>query len=133
MLGVGLAVLAAGALLRATLVVEHGVRRLLVAVRGVLDEERLGFLEALGLAAASLPYRALRGVEILVAGDAADRGCFARGGALLLLDALLRVSCGIGAVAHLRRLLAALVLVVGYPPRGARNGTPPRGASLTVR
>src|ERR1700722_5435866 len=65
--------------------------RLLIAVRGVVDQRGLRSLESLCLTAACLQDRALGRVEILIAGLAADLRCFARGQiCLLLLVGLLR-------------------------------------------
>ena len=64
------------------------MRRLLIAVRRMLDQRLLGLFEALGLSASALDDRSLRGIEVLVAGDAADaRRLGGRGVDLILLVA----------------------------------------------
>jgi hypothetical protein len=52
----------------------------------LVDEGVFGLLEALGLSPARLAHRPLRGVEVLVAGHAADGARLRSGGGGLLLD-----------------------------------------------
>jgi hypothetical protein len=52
--------------------VEDRVRRLLVAVRGMLDQRSLGLLETLGLSAPALDHGTPGWIEILVTCDATD-------------------------------------------------------------
>ena len=90
LVGLGVDLLGGERVLVPAAVVVCDARRLLVAVRGVVDQILLGQLEALGLALSALDDRALGRIEALVAGDAADRARLLGGRVdLLLLSARL--------------------------------------------
>jgi hypothetical protein len=119
MLVIGLAVRALRVgLLWAALVVEDRVSGLLIGMRGVFDERVLGLLEALGLSPAALDDRTLCGVELLVAGNAADAGGLGRS--------------GLGLLALKARIGTHRAPLSPWPPADAREA-PDRAARSSAR